>query len=69
MAPRQLVGFERVSLEPGERRQVTVHVGGRQLSYWSVETDAWVRARGERTVSVGSSSRDTPLEAVIEVSR
>jgi beta-glucosidase len=69
MAPKQLVGFERVTLQPGEQRQVTVHVGERQLSYWSVETNGWVRAGGRRSVSVGSSSRDTPLEAVVDVSR
>jgi beta-glucosidase len=69
MAPKQLVGFERVTLEPGEHRQVTVHVGERQLSYWSVETDQWVRAGGARTVSVGPSSRDTPMQAVIDVSQ
>ncbi|HTR76750.1 MAG TPA: glycoside hydrolase family 3 C-terminal domain-containing protein, partial [Gemmatimonadaceae bacterium] len=42
MAPRQLVGFARVSLKPGESKEVAVRVSARDLSYWSVETHAWV---------------------------
>jgi beta-glucosidase len=67
MAPRQLVGFERITLTPGERRTVTVHVGARQLSYWSAEAAGWVRAAGERTVYVGASSRDLRLQAPVMV--
>ncbi len=67
MAPRQLAGFERITLTPGERREVTVHVGARQLSYWSVDADRWVRATGTRTIYVGASSRDIRLETSAEV--
>ncbi len=67
MAPRQLVGFDRITLAPGERREVTVHIDARQLSYWSLETEAWVRAKGERTVYVGASSRDIRLQVPIAV--
>lgn len=67
MAPRQLVGFERITLASGERREVTIHVAARQLSYWSVDDGAWVRAAGERTVYVGASSRDVRLETAAEV--
>ncbi len=67
MAVRQLVGFERVSLAPGEGREVTIHVGARQLSYWSVEREAWVRVPGERPVSVGASSRDIRLQTTVEI--
>ncbi|NIM50740.1 MAG: prolyl oligopeptidase family serine peptidase [Gemmatimonadales bacterium] len=67
MAPKRLVGFERITLEPGEQREVAVHIGARQLSYWSVEAAAWVRATGQRTVSVGASSRDIRLQVPIEI--
>jgi beta-glucosidase len=67
MAPKQLVGFARITLAPGERRSVTVHVDARQLSYWSVEARAWVRAAGERTVFVGASSRDIRLQAPVAI--
>ncbi len=61
-APRTLAGFERMSLEPGEGREVTVAVPARALEYWSVGKNAWVRAAG-RQVHVGASSRDLRLEA------
>ncbi|MFQ6044960.1 MAG: glycoside hydrolase family 3 C-terminal domain-containing protein [Gemmatimonadales bacterium] len=67
MAPRQLVGFERITLEPGEEREVAVHVGARQLSYWSAESEVWVPAPGTRTVYVGPSSRDMRLQMPIEI--
>jgi beta-glucosidase len=68
MAPKQLVGFERITLAPGERREVAIHVDGRQLSYWSVDAAGWVRAAGERTIYVGASSRDIRLQAPVEIS-
>jgi beta-glucosidase len=67
MAVRQLVGFDRVALGPGERREVTVHIDARQLSYWSVDANAWMRAAGERTVFVGASSRDLRLQAPVAI--
>jgi len=67
MAPKQLVGFARITLAPGEQRSVTVHVDARQLSYWSVEAAAWVRATGERTAFVGASSRDIRLQMPIGI--
>jgi beta-glucosidase len=61
MVPQQLVGFEKVDLNPGETRDLTIHVGARQLSYWSTQKSAWVVAKGNRPVMVGSSSRDIRL--------
>jgi beta-glucosidase len=65
MAPKQLVGFTRITLAPGAEQTVMVHIHPRQLSYWSVETGTWVRAAGERTVFVGASSRDIRLQAPV----
>jgi len=62
MAPKQLVGFERIELGPGESEKVNLHIGARQLSYWSTVKHDWVIAGGDRPVYVGSSSRDIRLQ-------
>jgi beta-glucosidase len=62
MAQKQLVGFERIVLAPGEAKRVTVHVSARELSYWSTSQHAWVVAAGKRPVYVGASSRDIRLQ-------
>jgi beta-glucosidase len=61
MAERALVGFERVSLAPGERATISIDVGERQQSYWSDELDDWQLLGGFRSIEVGSSSRDIRL--------
>ena len=67
MADRALAGFERVALRPGQAEEVTIHVSERALSYWSTAQQAWVVATGQRTVFVGSSSRDLRLSTSIMV--
>ncbi|MBK9710079.1 MAG: glycoside hydrolase family 3 C-terminal domain-containing protein [Kouleothrix sp.] len=61
MAVRALAGFDRVSLNSGETKSLTLHVGARELSYWDVTTHNWKLALGDRPISVGSSSRDIRL--------
>ncbi len=60
LKPIQLKGFQRVSLEPGESKEVIFTVGADQLAWHS---DAgWTVSPGEYTFFVGSSCRDLPLE-------
>jgi beta-glucosidase len=67
MAVKQLVGFERVSLAPGQSRQITVHVDARGLSYWSSANHRWTLAPGRRTFMVGASSRNITLKTDVVV--
>lgn len=69
MAVKSLAGFQRVVLQPGERRTLTVHVGEHALSYWSEEAHGWRRAAGTRPVLVGSSSRDIRLKGSLSPGR
>ena len=62
LKPIQLKGFQRVSLAPGERREVTFTVGADQLAWHS---DAgWTVSPGEYAFRVGSSCRDLLLEGI-----
>ena len=61
-AVRTLAAFDRITLRPGETKQVTLHVSPRSLEYWSIAENRWIRS-GARRVSVGSSSRDLKLSA------
>ncbi|MGB2628161.1 MAG: glycoside hydrolase family 3 C-terminal domain-containing protein [Candidatus Acidiferrum sp.] len=61
-APRILAAFDRISLQPGESKDVTLHIQPRSLEYWSSAENRWIRLAG-RQVRVGSSSRDLNLVA------
>jgi len=61
VAVRKLVGFHRVTLQPGQSTKVTLTVSRLELSYWASQQQDWVLPNGERTFYVGSSSRDTQL--------
>jgi beta-glucosidase len=60
---RALAAFNRVFIAAGGIRTVTLHVAPRQLQYWSTVDGKWLTPSGQRTVSVGASSRDLRLEA------
>ena len=61
MAVRALAGFERVSLDPGETKHVTIDVPPRAFQFWKVADHAWRTAWGDRQIAVGASSRDLRL--------
>ena len=63
---RSLVAFDRIHLAAGESKTVTLHVPLRQLQYWSTASGSWVKAKDQRTVSVGASSRDLRVEQSID---
>jgi beta-glucosidase len=64
-APKTLAAFDRVTLRPGEEREITLHVAPRAFEYWSVATNHWVKPAGSRTILVGDSSRALPLHAEV----
>jgi beta-glucosidase len=55
---RQLRGFDKVELAPGQRGQAKFELMRRDLSYWDVVSQQWLIPDGDFTVSVGFSSRD-----------
>lgn len=64
---KELKGFSRVELKPGETRQLSVKLDRRSLAYWDVEGKAWKVDPGKFTVYVGDSSANVPLKADLTV--
>ncbi|GAA1458506.1 glycoside hydrolase family 3 C-terminal domain-containing protein [Nocardiopsis exhalans] len=62
---RELRGFTKVALEPGESVRVELPLTGRDLSVWDSRDGRWSLAAGTYTVSVGASSRDIRLSGEI----
>ncbi len=64
---RQLRGFEKVHLAPGEARDVSFTLSTRWLSIWVPGGGGWQLVTGSHSVMVGSSSTDIRLSGVLEV--
>jgi beta-glucosidase len=68
-AVRALAGFERVHLNTGEVRTVSLHLAQRRFQYWSEGQGRWEMGWGGRTLYVGASSRDLRLKIPIILRR
>ena len=58
---KELKGFAKVSLRPGEKRRVTIKLDQRALSYFDVSSKQWRADPGSFEVLVGSSSDNIHL--------
>ncbi|HWC33943.1 MAG TPA: glycoside hydrolase family 3 C-terminal domain-containing protein [Mycobacteriales bacterium] len=63
--PKQLKGYQKVSLEPGERQWVELSLDRRSFAYWNTKANGWRVAPGCYTVKVGGSSAQLPLRAKV----
>ncbi|HAS37523.1 MAG TPA: glycosyl hydrolase, partial [Ruminococcaceae bacterium] len=66
-APKELKGFVKVYLEPGESKKITVELDDRAFAFWNTATEDWCVESGEYKILVGSSSRDIRLEADVKM--
>lgn len=55
---RQLRGFQKLKLEPGQSKPAEFGLRRKDLSYWDTAAKKWVLPKGEFKIEVGSSSRD-----------
>jgi beta-glucosidase len=65
---RELKGFERVSLGPGEKKTVRFKVGPQELRYWNAAMRDWVQEAEAFDVWVGNDS-NASLHATFNVRR
>jgi beta-glucosidase len=63
--PKQLKGFTKVSLAPGESRRVTLPLDYRSFAHWDTSAQDWRVDRGCYALMAGRSSRDLPLRAAV----
>jgi beta-glucosidase len=55
---RELKGFQRVELQPGERRRVTISVPDDFMKYWHPDLQAWHQPEGPVVFDLGFSEQD-----------
>jgi beta-glucosidase len=68
-AVRSLRGFDRIYLEPGQTKQVTINLDQRSFQYWSEPRQQWVTNYGSRTIFVGDADAlaSLPLSASVTI--
>ena len=64
---KELKGYEKVSLEPGETKTVTMTLDKRSFAWYSTELHDWYAASGEYEILIGASSRDIRLTEEIRL--
>jgi len=64
---KELKGFQRVTLLPGQTRTVTIPLQAQALAYWDMARERWVTEAGPVGLMVGGSSADVRLEKTVAV--
>ncbi len=64
---RELKGFQKARLAPGETQHVTLTLDARAFSYWDESAHKWTIDPGNFVLHVGDSSEDTQLSADIDL--
>ena len=64
---RELKGFQKVMLQPGESREVTFTLDKRAFAYWNQQIHDWHVETGAFTIEAGASSRELPMIAEVTV--
>lgn len=66
---RQLKGFRKLKLAPGQSRRITIRLAPRSFAHWSTKLDHWVIEQGSYKVFVGPDSRTFPLRGSVRLAR
>ncbi len=67
MPVKELRGFSKVTLQPGQSQDVTITIGPRAFQYWDEQQSRWTTSHGKRTLLVGTASDNLPLKASFTV--
>jgi beta-glucosidase len=61
---KELKGFAKVLLQPGETRKITLHLNRRSFAYYDVKTKQWMAEPGDFSILVGGSSQHIDLKGI-----
>ncbi len=64
---KELKGFQKVDLEPGQSKIVQLQLNKKAFSYWNPQTKDWFAEKGRFIIHVGSSSKDLRLKKELEL--
>lgn len=64
---KELKGFSKDLLQPGESKKISMKLNARAFAYYSLPKKAWHVENGEFEILVGASSRDIRLSTKIEI--
>ena len=64
---KELKGFARVTLAPGEKQRITITLDDKAFRFWNVKADRWEIEGGEYELLVGASVEDIRLCEKISV--
>ncbi|MGD0815774.1 MAG: glycoside hydrolase family 3 C-terminal domain-containing protein [Verrucomicrobiota bacterium] len=64
---KELKGFAKVSLKPGQKQKVSVRLEQGAFSFYDPDKKGWVAEKGDFTILVGRSSRDIPLQGNCQI--
>ena len=64
---KELKGFEKVGLNPGEEKEVSFELDKRSFAYYNVDIKDWYVESGDFEILIGKSSRDIVLKETIKV--
>ncbi|MFN3599962.1 MAG: glycoside hydrolase family 3 C-terminal domain-containing protein [Dietzia sp.] len=67
-APRELVGFAHIELDPGQSGELDVVIERRDLTYWDEPAGRWLVEGGDYVFAAAASSRDIRIEHTVPVS-
>ena len=65
--PKELKGFVKVQLKPGETKRVSVRLNTRSFAYYDVNSATWEVHPGTYEILIGNSSDDIALKGTIRV--
>jgi beta-glucosidase len=66
---KELKGFQKVSLKPGEKKTISIPLDRGAFAFYDPQRSGWVAEAGDFTILVGASSRDIRLQGTYHLAQ